>query len=702
MSGSLFLFHYNSIHFVTLFFFALASLFIQFKFRKETLSIYFRKYRYLSLFLAIFSLAYAGLFFVVTEEFAIYLYTIRSIGGSGFVFCLAGLLFEVSREKPNTYHYKIYGALVLLALVSFLWCIFNIKFRLDQYSHTYLPDFDPNQKIYTVIFFGYNLFHLVTYIFLIVYYFMNRDKIKNVYPELRLAFGCLMVITILSVTRDMKIIPNSLNSTLIGNASLILFLSLTLSFLKYGISSVKIQTRVIIFAIGIACIIFSFMSWSQFYFVVENRIPQSASYLDYRVYIDQYVRHDLVILFFCLLGIAFLFPLVLRSTIEIPFQKLLSGIQDIESGKWNTILTTEGRDEVATILQTFNKMTVSLNELKNNLEEKIQERTDELQVIQLQLIEAEKMSSLGILSMNIAHEINNPIGAIYASINNLRSNPLFSEIEPPPLKIDWSRIDDETKTLIFSIIRNAPSPAGMPTGLDRVYTRRKIREQISIYDQFKDSNFLIENLVDLGFSELPGEIKPILTRTDSTTIMEYIVWNLQSLFHIQLIENASLRTKATVAQLKEYAQDHFQTASAESIDVASTIRTALSLFRSRFGKQILIQKNLKEGMIFGYKSEVLQIWIHILKSSLRWIGNKGKISVSTRNFTDHLQIKWESEKFVDLNPLDEYTSAHNFTISLEIGEEIIQTLIQNQFGDYYVSEDGNTRSVIVSFKRLEL
>ncbi|TGN10510.1 HAMP domain-containing protein [Leptospira ilyithenensis] len=700
MSGSLFLFHYNSIHFVTLFFFSIASLFIQFKFRKETLSVHFKKYRYLSFFLAIFSLAYAGLFFVVTENYAIYLYAMRSIGGSGFVFSLAGLLFEVSREKPNTYYYKIYGTFVLFALVSFLWCIFHIRFHLDEYSHTYLPVFNPNQKIHVIVFFGYNLFHLTTYIVLIVYYLLHRNKFKNVYSELRLAFGCLMIITMLSVTRDLKVIPNSLNSTLIGNASLILFLALTLSFLKYGISSIKIQTRVIIFAIGVACIIFSFMSWSQFYFVVENRVPQNSSYLDYRVYIDQYVRHDLIILFFCLLGIAFLFPIVLRSTIEIPFQKLLAGIQDIESGKWNTKLTSEGRDEVAAILQTFNKMTVSLNELKNNLEEKIQERTDELQVIQLQLIEAEKMSSLGILSMNIAHEINNPIGAIYASVNNLRSNPLFSESEPPPLKIDWTKIDEDTKIQIFSIIRNAPSPASMPTGLDRVYTRRKIREQMSAYELFKDSNFLIENLVDLGFIELPQELETILKRTDSITIMEYIVWNLQSLFHIQLIENASLRTKATVSQLKEYAQDHFQTASAESIDVASTIRTALSLFRSRFGKQIVIQKNLKEGLIFGYKSEVLQIWIHILKSSLRWIGHKGKISVSTRNFADHLQIKWESEKFIDLSPLDEYTGTHNFTISLEIGEEIIQTLIQNQFGDYYVSEDGNTRIVIVSFKRI--
>ena len=72
--------------------------------------------------------------------------------------------------------------------------------------------------------------------------------------------------------------------------------------------------------------------------------------------------------------------------------------------------------------------------LNEDLENRVQERTNELtqsnqelrltldrlQKAQLQLIQAEKMSSLGQLVAGIAHEINNPIGFIYGNLNFIK------------------------------------------------------------------------------------------------------------------------------------------------------------------------------------------------------------------------------------------------------------------------------------------
>ncbi|MEH1768770.1 ATP-binding protein [Nostoc sp.] len=91
----------------------------------------------------------------------------------------------------------------------------------------------------------------------------------------------------------------------------------------------------------------------------------------------------------------------------------------------NFILLNEKIDELAKEVQRRKQAEEALKKANQELEVRVQERTtdlqetlNELQITQIQLIQAEKMSSLGQMVAGIAHEINNPVSFIYGNLHH--------------------------------------------------------------------------------------------------------------------------------------------------------------------------------------------------------------------------------------------------------------------------------------------
>lgn len=74
---------------------------------------------------------------------------------------------------------------------------------------------------------------------------------------------------------------------------------------------------------------------------------------------------------------------------------------------------TQTLEEKSEVLQQQNCL---LEQLTNQLEQRVEERTAALQSTQVQMVQQEKLSMLGQLVAGIAHEMNNPIGCIVSNI----------------------------------------------------------------------------------------------------------------------------------------------------------------------------------------------------------------------------------------------------------------------------------------------
>ena len=108
----------------------------------------------------------------------------------------------------------------------------------------------------------------------------------------------------------------------------------------------------------------------------------------------------------------------------------------------------------------------ALQQANNELEQKVEERTRELRQKQAQLVQAEKMASLGQLVAGVAHEINTPLGALKSNIDVFtRSVQKIKEvIHDPKMPQELRESADISKRLTSVETLNAHNQ----TAIDRI------------------------------------------------------------------------------------------------------------------------------------------------------------------------------------------------------------------------------------------
>ncbi|HUP91816.1 MAG TPA: ATP-binding protein [Solimonas sp.] len=179
-------------------------------------------------------------------------------------------------------------------------------------------------------------------------------------------------------------------------------------------------------------------------------------------------------------AISVAFAVFMQRLISLPILRLAQTARQVsETGDYARRATASGRDEVGKLVEDFNQMLgwiglrdLEISRARDALAEQVEEKTRsntrleqalrQLRDTQAQLVQSEKLASLGALVAGVAHEINTPVGVgvtaastLQAAAARLKAGYQAGELKRSELERFVALADESARILMRNLQRAA-------------------------------------------------------------------------------------------------------------------------------------------------------------------------------------------------------------------------------------------------------
>ena len=136
-------------------------------------------------------------------------------------------------------------------------------------------------------------------------------------------------------------------------------------------------------------------------------------------HVAAYARREFLLDLLGMAALLLLCIVLVWMLVQKPVQALMEGTRRFGAGELAYRIPVRSSDEIGTLAESFNRMGTELQAAREELsrsaqtlEQRVQEKTGQVQQAMTRMAEMERLVSLGKLAAAVAHEINNPLAGV--------------------------------------------------------------------------------------------------------------------------------------------------------------------------------------------------------------------------------------------------------------------------------------------------
>jgi C4-dicarboxylate-specific signal transduction histidine kinase len=316
---------------------------------------------------------------------------------------------------------------------------------------------------------------------------------------------------------------------------------------------------------------------------------------------------------------------------------------------WRSRLIRASRERQRIALEAQQLEVERLTVAEKILEERVELRTaeltasharletslTELKAAQSQLVQAEKMASLGQLVANVAHEINTPIGAVKSSGRNI-ADALDNALSELP-KV-FQTLEPEFQPLFAKLVGSQAVGRSetRSTREERALTREATRklEEAGVDDAQYKASVLVQLRAQSGLADY----LPLLLHAQSALVLKTAMHVGTIINNTDNINLAVDRVSKIIFALKSFSRID-TTGKWEAADLSEGLETVLTIYQNQLRHSVeLVRQYERVPPLTCLADELNQVWTNLIHNALQAMNYKGMLTVGIHRVGDEAVV----------------------------------------------------------------